>query len=390
MLPQTTPAQRLEMYEDVLELVTVGFLSLPVLIADTLPVSLRSLSDSDLFLIQQRAAFASEDDLKRWMLASSTWMVDGQVLLGDYNVTRTCFAGYQPLRRSQLDRMFFVVSGLLTRQRQCAELMEAFCLEPISRNLWRQTGGTYPSSNYNGLPTQMGMNFAQKIWLAHNRMEDLREQIEQDWNHAKLVASAMSPKGVEQLNAKESTHKETERDRKQGLMDRAFFKWIGYLRDDDKTTTSGAPKFKTASTPDELADEMRRWVAGEKDHHDLVVDQYKQAIQDAYDRDMQARRERLEEVQRNLAAQGESTDAIRLVGYRLDDLQDRVAPTHRQTVYEAPKGATYLHDKYLAQEPKVGRLAVQDGKVIVREAPPAPPLDELLADRKVEYGVGKR
>ena len=390
MLPSTTPTQRLEMYEDTLELVTVGFLSVPVLLADELNLALRTLSESDLFLVQQRAAFASETEFQRWMLATSTWMVDGQVLLGDFNAAKVCFKGYQALRHTQLERLYSVLSMLLARQRRSVEMIEAFCLEPISRNMWRQTGGQYPSNSFTGLPIEsVGMNFAQKMWLAHNRMEDLREQIEHDWAHAKLVASAMSPKGIEQLNAKEAALREAEKTRKQELLDRAYYKWIGYLREDGTTAYSHTQTFKHASTPDELAEEMRKWVAGERDFHDQVVEGYKQSVLDAYEREMEGRRQRVAEVQQNLEDDGEDPEAIKLVGYTLDQLRDRIQPAVHKTVYESPKGATYLHDRYLAQAPSAGVLAVQDGKLVVKETAPEAPLGEQVANRKVGYEAGK-
>lgn len=390
MLPSTTPTQRLEMYEDALELVTVGFLSVPVLLADELNLAIRTLSESDLFLVQQRTAFASETEFQRWMLATATWMVDGQVLLGDFNAAKVCFKGYQALRHTQLERLYSVLSMLLARQRRSVEIIEAFCLEPISRNMWRQTGGHYPSNSFTGLPIEsVGMNFAQKMWLAHNRMEDLRERIEQDWAHAKLIASATSPKGVEQLNAKESALKEADKTRKQELLDRVYYKWVGYLREDGTTAASHLPTFRHASTPDELADEMRRWVAGEKDYHDQVVDSYKQSVLDAYEREMEARRQRVAEVQQNLEEEGEDPEAIKLVGYTLDQLRDRIQPALHKTVYEAPKGATYLHDRYLAHAPDAGTLTVQGGKLMAKEAPPEASLGEQVANRRVEYGTGK-
>lgn len=390
MLPNTTPTQRRDMYDDVVELVTVGFLAVPVLVADALPISLRTLSEGDYFLVQQRTKFGSEQDFRRWMLATATWLVAGQVVLSDPNAALVAFKGFEAMRPPQLERLFFVLSTLLARQSNCLDLIEAFLMEPISRNLWRQTGGNYPSSSYQGLPVGgMGMNLIQKLWLAHNRMEDLREQIEQDWAHAKLVASAMSPKGVESLNAKEANLREAEKTRKQDLMDRTYYKWIGYLKEDGTTAGSLTPVFRHASTPDELADEMRRWVTGEKDYHDQVVDAYKQSVLDAYERELEERRQRVAEVQQNLEEEGQDPEAIKLVGYTLDQLRDRVRPAIHKTVYESPKGATYLHDRYLAHAPESGNLTVQNGKVVVKEAPPEAPLGEQVANRKVGYEAGK-
>ena len=96
-------------------------------------------------------------------------------------------------------------------------------------------------------------------------------------------------------------------------------------------------------------------------------------------------------MQDQLVEEGEDPTALRLVGYTLDQLRDRVQMTHRQTVYELPKGAGYLHDKYLAETPTAGRLGIKDGKVDVVDPPPPVPdmgtLDEQIAGRSVRYGV---
>ena len=381
MLPETTSQQRQEMYEDITELVTVGFLSAPVRVGP-LNLNFRSLNDGDLYLLRQRTAFIDGEDFRRWLLATSTWMVGGQILLSDPNAALVCFNGFRSLRPVHSKILTYIIDALMTRQSRCYALLEAFLLEGASRSLWRQTGGIYPSSTYSGLPVRyLGMNVVQKIWLAHNRMEDIREQVESDWAHAKLVASASSPKGVEQLNQKEQTMRQTAKERKQELLDRTYYKWIGYLKEDGTVKGMDVPVFRQASTSDELADEMRKWVSGELDFHDRVVAEYKQFVLDSYEREMAERQQRVEEVRRQLDEQGEDTEAITLVGYTLDQLRERVQPTLRKTVYENPKGATFLYDRY-GGPVSSGTLAVQDGKVVVKEPSS---LDEQIAGRDLTY-----
>jgi len=381
LLPETTPQQRMPMYEDISDLITVGFLSLPVQIGE-LTLNLRSFNDGDLYLLRQRIAFSDSEDFHRWLVATSIWMVDGVVLLSDINAARTCFKVLQDLRPTHLKRLVHALNMLTEKQRQCYDLSEAFCQENFSRYLWRQTGGVYPSPNYNGLPTSnLGMNAIQRIWLAHNRIEDIREQADNDWANAKMVASATSPKGVEQLTQKEKALRETEKTRKQEMFDRLYYKWLGFLKDDGTTTVSDTPVFRQASTADELAEEMRKWVSGELDFHDQVVAEYKRKAIESYQREMAARKQRVEEVTQELQEAGEDPSAVRLVGYTLDQLRDRVDLTLRKTVYEAPKGAAYLYERYGGDASK-GTLDVREGKVVVREEPS---LNEQVADRKVNY-----
>lgn len=387
MLPQTSVHQRQPMYEDVVNLITFGFLSAVVRVHNV-NISLRTLSEGDLFLLRQRTAYSTDEDFRRWLLATSTWMVNGQVLLEDPNSSVICHRAYRLLRPSHLKILSGLAYALANKHNSTYNLVEAFCHEGASRSLWRQSGGNYPNPSYSGLPTdKLGMSVPQRIWIAHNTIEDIRERNEAEWAHAKLVASAMSPKGIEQLNQKESTARQTERERKQDLLDRTYYKWIGYLKEDGTVAGSPLPVFRQASTPDELAEEMRKWVSGEMDFHDQVVADYKQNVLEAYEREMEARRARVEEVRQELEENGEDPSAIKLVGYTLDQIQDRIQPALHKTVYENAKGAQYLRDRYLANEPSRGNLAVKGGKVVVEGVPPSQPLGEEVAGRSVKYGV---
>lgn len=381
MLPETTAQQRQEMYEDITELVTVGFLSAPVRVGP-LNLNFRSLNDGDLYLLRQRTAFTGDTDFRHWLLATSTWMVEGQILLANPNAAVICYKGFQTLRPVHNKKLAYVVNSLTDRQTRCYSLLDAFCHESFSRALWRQTGGVYPSPAYSGLPvSNMGMTPIQRIWQMYHRMEDIREETDSAWSHAKLVASASSPKGIEQLNQKEQAARQAEKERKQELLDRTYYKWIGYLKEDGTVKGMDVPVFRQASTSDELADEMRKWVSGEMDFHDRVVAEYKQFVLDSYEHEMTDRQQRVEEVRRQLDEQGEDTEAITLVGYTLDQLRERVQPTLRKTVYENPKGATFLYDRY-GGPVSSGTLAVQDGKVVVKEPSS---LDEQIAGRDLTY-----
>ena len=384
MLPQTTLEQRHEMYDGLMDLLTVGFLSIPVQVGD-LSISLRTLSKGDLFLLEHRTAHANAEDVKRWMLAAATWMVEGHLLLTEQAAVPFVYAKYQSLRPPYLKVLLHVLNNLSKQQVEAYDLIEAFCSEPISRSMWRQTNGSYPSTAFSGIPNveALGVNLAQKVWIAHNVIEDIREKVETEWAHAKFIASATAPKGVEQLNQKEAQSRQTERTRKQDLLDRTYYKWLGYLQDDGTVLGSNVPVFRQATTPDELAEEMRKWVVGEMDQHDRIVADYKRKVLDAYERDMEARRQNIEAVRQQAAEAGEEDpDALKLVGYTLEQLRERVAPTLHKTVYEAPKGAEYLHNKYLAHAPDKGKLGVQGGKVVVVEEPP---LDEQVAERNIRY-----
>lgn len=371
------------MYEGILELLHYGFLSAPVQLGGV-SLSLRTLNKGDLFLLQHRTAHSNSEDIRRWMVASSIWLANGHLLLAEPSATPWVYNQLQGLRPPYLKLLVHVLNSLSKQQINHYDLIDSFCSEPLSRAMWRQTNGLYPSTAYSGLPgvEHLGMNTVQKLWIAHNRFEDIREQIDSEWSHAKFIASATAPKGVEQLNQKETAMRESERTRKQELFDKTYYRWLGYLREDGTVLGSDRPVFRQASTPDELAEEMRKWVSGEMDAHDQIVADYKRRILESYERDMELRRQSIEMSRQQAEEAGEDPNTLKLVGYTLDQMRDRIAPTLHKTVYEAPKGADYLYNRYLAHAPDKGKLAVQDGRVVVVEPPP---LDEQIAGRQVRY-----
>lgn len=359
---------------------------------------MRSLSPADYFLLQHRIAHVQDSTWKAWMIAHSTWMFNGHCYLGDQTIIPLLFEKYCQLPKQVIESLLHIVIGLNNRASKAIELVPIFCYESLSRLLWRQyQGNSYPSMRQIGLPgiENLGSNTAQRMWSSFNTIEDLNEQFEAGWSHAKFVASSMAPKGIEQMNRTDKQARETQAAKKQELFDHTYYVAMEILDKDDKFvgTETQLPKMVSASTEDELMAEMRRALTGEKDWHDRMIDSYKQHILDKQRKETQERQQRIDEAMRKANLEGEPTEAFQLVGYTLEELQDRLGYIGNkvQTIQD-DDGSEYLTNKYM-REVEIGAINFKTMKVekFVPNNPigaPTGSLNQQVQGRTVTLGEG--
>lgn len=348
-------------YVDLEELLTHGFLSHPLSI-NGIQVCLRTLTPSDWFYLKARISGSTSDvQWKRWLLSTATWMVGGQSLLEDENSPTVLQESlYKNLPASSLNSVFLVYSDLSKRYQESLTKLEAYCYEESSRALWRMFHREVPKSAYT---RRCGMNHHQRVWTSFNLLEDDRIRWQQDWAAAKLVASATSPKGIKRLNQQEESDHRLEESRRADTIARVLGE--GEVFGDSRTV------FHRARTAEELEDQMKRWIAGEKDWHDLVVDQYKQRIRDKMNEYKTVQDERM-------GALGDMDDGVTSsVAY------GKVSPvSHDGDIPRMPEVSPFL-DRHLNATVQTGAFTAQGG-VPIRPPPVegAASLQTKLEDRK--------
>ena len=205
----------------------------------------------------------------------------------------------------------------------------------------------------------------------------------------------MAPKGIEQMNRTDKQARETQAAKKQELFDHTYYVAMEILDKDDKFvgTETQLPKMVSASTEDELMAEMRRALTGEKDWHDRMIDSYKQHILDKQRKETQERQQRIDEAMRKANLEGEPTEAFQLVGYTLEELQDRLGYIGNkvQTIQD-DDGSEYLTNKYM-REVEIGAINFKTMKVekFVPNNPigaPTGSLNQQVQGRTVTLGEG--
>jgi len=384
-LPHTTPEQRLPLYKDVEELITVGFLSHPVVLGGV-PLCLRSLGPGDIHMLKFRAVDSS---WKLWAISTAIWMVDGVNLLVEPHAVPRLARSIKTLPGRIQDILFSLVFGLYNRVQRAQDGVESFCYETYSRYLWSSFERKAPGVN-SGIPgsERLGMNSLQSFWVVHNQAEDSRAKQSRLWEMAKLITSSMAPKGVKKLDDKDRQIRSEEEDQRQRVQDEFFYVTKGLMKRSESGAilgSDGTRVIQKASTPDELAEEMRRWVTGEQDWHDQVVTEYKRQVTERLETQKREREERLAAVRREAARQEqEESLPMPLVGYTVDQLQGLLGGRAAGVRQIGPENdmRQHMYTRYLdAPGPPVPSSITPDGRVV--------PLGEQIAQRPVPFQTRK-
>lgn len=381
-LSPTTPEQRRGIYDDVRELVDRGFLVHHASINGARFV-LRSLSDDDWFVLRTRTWGGSVREWKSWLVSMSVWMVDGQIILGEDDSAYQIFEMCLSMPQSLLDDMEMIVTALMTRVSEATQVVEGFMYEDESRLIWKSQGGARPDTNFHG--RVVGSNPVRRIWSYFNQFEDLREHNDYLWSLAKFMASPHAPKGVKKVQAQDQKSRSEEERRRKQTMDRIYYEAKGLIsrtNDEDRRKGVRGPwqDVRMAETEDELHEVMRRWVLGVKDDHDRVVDGTKSRIK----REVEERRAK-QAAQRRALDQALEEEGVRgsalvpITGKAGQDFLDRVrarVPGTSKVVQDATHNSAY--EKYIAKNPEVGSLEVDDQGRIVSSQPTDPDMVNMM------------
>lgn len=400
ILPKTTIEQRSKFYTDVEALLSPGFLTHPVMVAGT-RLQLRSLGTGDLFMLRSRTEGCNPREWRVWTVATAIWMINGRSVLGHDDAVPFLAKYVEEMPDTMLGVLFTTVLGLWTRVTSAVQDTDAFIYESMSRYKWLSAGKAVSSSGVPGAG-HLGQNTIQRIWVAFNEVEDTRREEESAWEGFKLVASSNSPKAVAKIDQKDQQRRKDELETRQRRLDEFFYVKIGLMAPEGaKNDVTSSYRLASKSVED-LEDEMRRWVTGDADIHDQVVEEYKARIRDQREQEkaelaarriaLQAERERQE--QEALSTGFRPQPLMALTGDQLQRmLQGRGSFGRSGTTFipSAPHGDR-LYEKYVAEGAVVpGNLQVQGDKVLDPQANPeadARTLNALIKGRNPAFGAG--
>lgn len=379
------------MYADLQHLLIPGFLSTSVELEGH-RFALRSLSQGDLNFLRQ--CVRDKDPAWRFhLVAHSLWMVDGISLLDAKGFAhKVALDHILRASRTLVRAMVGTAYGFYTRMQEAHQFLEAYLYEDESRRLWRGLGnGQYPLHTKSSIPgvEKLGLNPVQSSWVSWNRVEDDREVQDYTWSNTKVLVSLQSYKGYEKLQSRDQSREQNEEGRRQSVKDKARQRFL--YGPGAPTETYKGTSVQKSQTNDELEGEMRRWVAGDLDDHDQIVEAYKNRI-----RDVQLERERqkesfLEELRTKRLQEehdlGVPTPRLRAVtSEEMAEMRAGLPSTGAKFIMEAdPVSRTF--NRYLRPTVQSGNLSVdQEGRIVEKPptvAAPALSLDEQLASRKV-------
>lgn len=285
--PEVNP----EVYRDCEPLLFKGFIYQGAAINEV-PFVFKSLNHHEFELIRLVAGGLKGIKATRrfydLFLAYGVLAIDGEFILPErerfLSEVADFFADLAGPARQQVIRQ---LSELNRRASVAVTLSEAYATEAYSRHRWQQLKDvdlTKPAVT--GLPgtERLGFNWGQLAWIAFNRYEDLKFDLEKDWENAKFVAGAFAGKGINSVHAADRNRRKDEARERRERKDRILRHAI-YGTDLDAPTRDGQ-RVVVANTVEQLADQLERDLKGEKDWHDRVVEQHEQRQQREYQQRM--------------------------------------------------------------------------------------------------------
>ncbi len=229
---------------------------------------------------QSRAAFTAA------FIAHSIFMVNGHNALHDRarSINRLIKTVSKIPVRTQ-DKILDNLSHLNARISFLFPLVEVYAYENRSRFRWYQLG-SYPvhDTRSTGLQgtEELGMTMCQQTWTSINVLIDRREVAEREWSHAKFIGSCFAGKGVRPIEERDRARLETERVEREEKKLKVLHSYLNrttgeadgpqLLKLPDGRMAEVKRKFK-AESAEELRDELSAALSGEKDYHDLVIEQ---------------------------------------------------------------------------------------------------------------------
>jgi len=349
ILPHTEFEDRTSLYEDVRLLLSPGFLNEAVSVGGH-RFCLRSFSAEDFFLLRCRTGPTAPDhESKAWALATSIWMIDGQIVHEHQESLLRIHAMCMTMPTATLGHLYRYLIQLTKRMQEAARRAEAYLYEVESRYTWRGEGVRIMDRT----PLRVGPNQIQRLWTFYNTVEDQREQNVFDWAQTKFVAGTQAPKGIQKLNAKEQKA-ELELDRKrQEVRDRMFYLAMGVpfpTKEESKQFYSVNPM----ETEQDLKAEMGRWLRGEKDWHDRIIDYVKNKIRRTVEDRRAEESQRIEELQQ--IVEEERPTSLEMLSPEMAEELRRRSRAPKRVVQDTTHNSAY--DKYIAQEPIAGEMDV--------------------------------
>lgn len=352
-------SRRRFLYADVETLLLDGFLSSAINLSEN-TIVIRTMNPTQMRSFKGRlSAIRKERDASKWFIASSIWMIDGLDVSGDpnsaYHIMNEWLSG---VREEFIEVFYASALGLRRRLERAISLTESFCYEPYSRSAWRMLGSTGFNDGED--------NSVRKIWAAHNQADDEYYKDMRVWEHTKAQVASMSGKGAQHLARElKKIEEQEEVRRKKTIMDAIEEIAFGGRRPTKKVTLEVNGKsfevdhLASAVTVEELEDQMARLVRGEKDAHDVVVEEYFRSIRE---RKEQRQRDYEDAVRKAREASGDDvaiSGSFNMVGYTAEQLRELGVPENSglKVGSDQSAAAEHLYDKILSADIKAGWLS---------------------------------
>jgi len=348
------------LYRDVEQLIRNGYLYHSFQIGDTY-YTFRSLNPLEFEAAARRPYFRAH------CLGISLCEIDGFPIPEElkHHVALTFL--HLPLKF--VDELFkAVIVAFKFRIDRAYRLVESYCYEDFGRSTWQNLGKPFDPGHLKSA------NRIFRWWCVYNMNTDRVEEDERQWSHTRMVVSAMATKGAKKLYDDADRERERRDERKRRKIEETV-NWI--IRGDEPKEkvfieVNGekveVQNMNFAQTFGDLTDEMNRVFSGDKDYHDLLVDNYYQRIREGVEK---KKRKAQKERSKREAELPVSQKA--LVGYspqQLSELRPELAKRRTTTRTSSNPEFDAVYSRYIENEIKPGVLG-PDMKVMISDREPS-------------------
>lgn len=274
----TTTAGGMSRYADLEKMLFRGFLTCEVDICG-IPVVLKSLSPTEYDVMSLQAYSAAGD----WTLEAAYALAYSTAFFNHVNMLthrgdalHDLVACYHDLPQSVLLSLVALTNRVNHAAAQAVNLVQAYACGPLSRQTWFMLKGqVLCDPRLTGFPgtETLGLNPHQRLWIYINSLEDEDAYFQQHYQLAKFIVSPHAPKDVQRIDNKDRESLREREARRRALYDG---------RDADIVEDANGQIRITNETAEDLLDQMEKAVRGEKDFHDLVVEEHQRRVREAF------------------------------------------------------------------------------------------------------------
>jgi hypothetical protein len=257
-------------YDNIERVITYGFLSARISFRGH-DLLIKNISDKE---YQQMLMLCSDTDrykLNIFSLAFSTISIDGFNVLENRNETLAEILKFY--RRSPallVLKVVDVINELNQTYIDSLSFLEGFSYSDRSRYLWSVVN-PYRRSEYvgmRGLDT-IGINSVTENWISINKRLDDEHIYERDFNNTLLIVGASNYKSAKMLSKSFEAHSQELKELRDDI------RKYGYDRKRvEKNNQKREEWTAPLTTREDLVKELYRQMSGDKDKHDLYIDQW--------------------------------------------------------------------------------------------------------------------
>ena len=278
--PEVNP----EVWKDVEPILYRGFLTIQAEI-NGVPFVFKSLNHHEFELLKFSGSFESPNFWSTF-LAYGVFMVDGVNILPARDKELPAIAKlFRDLPMEARSKIIRYLSEANRRAAAAVPMTEAYAMELSSRYRWLQLRGLdLTSCAVTGIEgtQRLGLNWSQQLWRALNHVEDRNEEHEREWENAKFIGSCFAGKGISKVYNQDQERRRKEREERISRKDKILREILLGEKQEANTLKIPGAIVIAPRTVEELADQLEKDLKGEKDWHDMVIEQHEALIRSRY------------------------------------------------------------------------------------------------------------